>query len=95
MVAFMAVNTVWLNIDGKDVAQALQEARKNLDSIEGEAILDFSSLRRIDSNELRAMEEFARAADQKAVKVVIRGVNVDVYKVLKLVRLTRWFSFLN
>ena len=52
-------------------------------------------MRRIDSSALRALEEFARIADEKAVKVVLRGVNVDVYKVLKLVKLTRRFSFVN
>jgi len=52
-------------------------------------------VRRIDATALRALEEFARVADEKAVKVVLRGVSVDVYKVLKLVKLTRRFSFLN
>ena len=33
------------------------------------------------------METFAGVADEKAVKVVLRGVNVDIYKVLKLVKL--------
>ena len=33
-------------------------------------------------------------ADEKGVKVVLRGVNVDVYKVLKLVKLASRFSFL-
>jgi anti-anti-sigma regulatory factor len=41
------------------------------------------------------MEEFARIVDEKGVKVVLRGVNVDVYKVLKLVKLTQRFSFVN
>jgi hypothetical protein len=40
------------------------------------------------------MEKLAGVADDKAVKVVLRGVNVDVYKVLKLVNLTPRFSFL-
>jgi hypothetical protein len=35
----------------------------------------------------------AGAADEKAVKVALRGVHVDVYKVLKLVKLTPRFSF--
>ena len=52
---------------------------------DGEVTLDFSSVRRIDPGALRAMEELARMADEKDVKVVLRGVNVDVYKVLKLV----------
>lgn len=82
-------------IDGKHVISALQEAGEKLNPADGEAVLDFSSVRRVDSNALRAIEEFARIADEKAVKVVLRGVNVDVYKVLKLVRLTRRFSFAN
>ena len=60
---------------------------RNWTALEGEAILDFSSVRRIDPSALQAMEEFVRIADDKAVKVVLRGVNVDVYKVLKLVKL--------
>jgi hypothetical protein len=33
------------------------------------------------------MENLATTADEKAAKVVLRGVNVDVYKVLKLMKL--------
>jgi hypothetical protein len=40
------------------------------------------------------MENLAKSADDKATKVVLRGVNVDIYKVLKLMKLTRRFSFL-
>ena len=86
---------VFLNIDEERIVPALQEAGGNLDCAQGEAVLDFSSVRRIDSSGLRALEEFARIADEKAVKVVLRGVNVDVYKVLKLVKLTQRFSFVN
>ena len=67
---------------------------RTLDSAEGDVVLDFSSVRRIDPSALRAMEELAGIADDKAVKVVLRGVNVDIYKVLKLVKLTSRFSFL-
>ena len=55
---------------------------------------DPNAVRRIDPGALRAMEKLAGVADDKAVKVVLRGVNVDVYKVLKLVKLTSRFSFL-
>jgi anti-anti-sigma regulatory factor len=89
----MAMIAVFLNIDDEHVVPALQEAGGNLDCTQGEAVLDFSSVRRIDSSVLRALEEFARIADEKAVKVVLRGVNVDVYKVLKLVKMTRRFTF--
>lgn len=91
----MAMNAVFLNIDEERVVPDLQEAGGNLDCTQGEAVLDFSSVRRIDSTALQAMEEFARIADEKAVKVVLRGVSVDVYKVLKLVKLAHRFSFVN
>jgi len=91
----MAVIALFLNLDQERIVPVLQEAGGNLDCSQGEAVLDFSSVHRIDSSGLRALEDFARIADEKAVKVVLRGVNVDVYKVLKLVRLTQRFSFLN
>jgi anti-anti-sigma regulatory factor len=91
----MAMNAVLLNIDDERVVSALQEAGEKLDSAQGETVLDFSSVRRIDSSGLRALEEFARVADKKAVKVALRGINIDVYKVLKLMKLTRRFSFVN
>jgi ABC-type transporter Mla MlaB component len=79
----MAMIAVFLNIDAERIVPALREAGGNLDSAQGETVLDLSSVRRIDSGGLRALEEFARVAD------------VDVYKVLKLVRLTQRFSFMN
>lgn len=84
----------WLKIDGERVAQSLQEAQAKLDSVQGELVLDFSTVRRVDPSALRAQEQFAGAADEKSVKVALRGVNVDVYKVLKLAKLTSRFSFL-
>lgn len=86
---------VFLKVDETRVVPALREAGEKLDGTEGEVALDFSSVHRIDSSALRAMEELARTADGKNVKVALRGVSVDVYKVLKLVKLTRWFSFVN
>ncbi|MGC2477962.1 MAG: STAS domain-containing protein [Candidatus Sulfotelmatobacter sp.] len=91
----MAMIAVFLNIDEDRVVLALREAGGSLDSTQGEAVLDFSSVRRIDSGALQALEEFARIAEEKAVKVALRGVNVDAYKVLKLVKLTQRFSFMN
>jgi anti-anti-sigma regulatory factor len=91
----MAMIAAWLKIDEERVVQDLQEAAEKLDSTEDEVVLDFSSVRRIDPSVLRAMEEFAGKADNKGVKVVLRAVNVDVYRVLTLVRLTSRFSFVN
>ena len=89
----MAMIPVWLNIDEKRVVPALHEAGEKLDSTDGEAVLDFSSVCRIDPSALRAMEEFVALADGKGVKVVLCGVNVGVYKVLKLTKLASRFSF--
>ena len=49
---------------------------------------------RIDADAVRAMEELAALADSKKVEVVLRAVNVDIYRVLKLLRLTQRFCFL-
>jgi anti-anti-sigma regulatory factor len=82
-----------LEMDGEHVAEALQAAGEKLDGSGGEMVLDFSSVRRVDPSALKAMEELAGSADDKAVKVVLRGVNVNVYKVLKLAKLAPRFSF--
>jgi len=89
----MATIAAWVKIDEARAVEELQEAGEKLDGAEGEVMLDFSSLRRIDPGVLEAMEAFANKADEKAVRVVLRGVSVDVYKVLKLVRLSSRFSF--
>ena len=47
------------------------------------------------SSGLRAVEDFADVAEEKSVKATVRGVNVDVYKVLKLARLSSRFSVVN
>jgi anti-anti-sigma regulatory factor len=87
------MNAEWLEINGEHVAQGLQAARETLDSPQGDLVLDFSAVRQIDPSALSAMDKLAGLADEKAVKVVLRGVNVDIYKVLKLAKLTSRFSF--
>jgi len=91
----MAMMAVWLKIDEGRVVQALQEAGEKLDSAEEGVALDFSSVRRVDASVLREMAAFAGIADRKGVRVELRGVNVNVYKVLKLVKLASRFSFVN
>jgi anti-anti-sigma regulatory factor len=92
MAVFMEIISVRFNIDEKRVVPALQEAGEKLDSAKGEAVLDFSAVCRIDSRALRAMEEFVGVANDKGVKVVLCGVSVGVYKVLKLAKLAPRFS---
>jgi anti-anti-sigma regulatory factor len=64
-----------------------------MDSANSRLVLDFSSVSRIDPSALRALEELAGIADEKAVTLELRGVSVDVYKVLKLAKLAPRFRF--
>ena len=84
---------VWLEIDAERAVDVLQETHEKLNGDAGDVFLDFSSVRRIDPSALKAMETLASRADEKAVKILLRGVNVDIYKVLKLVKLAPRFSF--
>jgi anti-anti-sigma regulatory factor len=84
-----------LNIDEQCLVVTLDRASKQLDGSQDEIVLDFSSVRRIDAASLRRLEEFAAAAKARNVKVVLRGVNVNLYKTLKLMKLTRELSFVN
>jgi anti-anti-sigma regulatory factor len=90
----MATNSVWLKIDGQGVGAVLQEALRTLNGDGREVVLDFSSLRRIDSTDLKALESFVTTINGKASEVVLDGVNIDVYKVLKLTKLATRFSYL-
>ena len=85
---------VLLKIDEEHIAEALQEVCEKLDSAQGEIVLDFSSVHRVAPPALRAMEDLAGRADGKGVKIALRGVNIDIYKVLKLAKLASRFSLL-
>ena len=86
---------MWIKIDEKISPTVLREAEEKLLAGDSEVTLDFSSVSRVDAPTLRELAELARVADAKAGRVNLRGVNVDVYKVLKLVKLTQKFSFAN
>ena len=90
----MPTIAAWMKIDKEHVGQALQQTCEKLDSTDGEVVLDFSVVTRVDATAIKAFEDLAAAADDKAVKVVLRGVNIDIYKVLKLLKLSPRFSFL-
>jgi anti-anti-sigma regulatory factor len=82
MVVRMTTNTLWI-----------QEAVEKVNGAESEVILDFSEVLRIDGNAVSAMEELAGLADERSVKVVLKAVNPDIYRVLKQLRLAQRFSF--
>jgi anti-anti-sigma regulatory factor len=76
----------------RNIVTTLRDAAKNLNA---ETSLDFSSVARLDTAGLRALEDLADAAEAKSVKPTLRGINVAAYKVLKLTKLTRRFSFVD
>jgi len=82
-------------VDKENVPSILQGIEKSLDRSQGEVVIDFSSVARLDGAALRSLAEFANNAEAASVKVILRGVNVDVYKVLVLMKLTSRFSFVN
>jgi anti-anti-sigma regulatory factor len=84
---------VRMTIDSKHVVESLQEAAEQVAGAEGEVSLDFSSVLRIDADAAGALERLVDLADQRSATVVLRGVNMEIYKVLTLLDLTRRFSF--
>jgi anti-anti-sigma regulatory factor len=78
----MTTNAAWI-----------QQAVEKVNRGESEVMVDFSTVRRIDGNAAGALGELAALADGKPVKVVLRAVNSDIYRVLKLLNLTKRFTF--
>ena len=89
----MSKNAVWVKVEEERVIHALQLAKEQLSNGGGEVVLDFSAVRRLDPSAVNALEELTQTVNG-SVKLVLGGVNVDVYKVLKLVKLAPHFSFL-
>jgi len=81
------------NIEPKHAAKSIRAAREKLNGGQVAAVLDFVSVQRIDPAALNEMEELANLADQRADKVSLLHVNVEIYKVLKLAKLSARFNF--
>ena len=89
----MAITAECIEIETRRAVPALEEALQKLDTADREMVLDLSSLQRMDAGGLRALEALAAAAEKKSIKLGLRGVSVEVYKVLKLMKLAPRFSF--
>ena len=85
----------WQKIDGENVAENLRAIGEKLRAGDGELVLDFAVVRGLNPAVLAALEQLAEAAEQKKIRLVLRAVNIDVYKVLKLARLAARLAFLN
>ncbi len=94
----MARDSVCSDIDHQAealVLAALESFERVQDELAPEVVLDFSTVRRIDPAALLAIEQLAAKAEERSVKIVLRGVNVEVYKVLKVTAISAKLSFLN
>jgi len=87
-----AKTPTYLELKSDNVGRALDEAREKLEPGD-ELRVEFSRVTRIDPCVVRGLEALAQSAEEKAAKVTLRGVNVEVYKALKLARLASRFSF--
>jgi anti-anti-sigma regulatory factor len=74
-------------------AAFIQDAVEKVNRGEQQVTVDFSDVARIDANAVRALEELADLTDEKSVRVMLRAVNVDIYRVLKQLKLAERFSF--
>ena len=90
----MATIAVFLNMDEQRVVSALQEAGENLDATQGEAVLNFSSVLRIDSACWKRWKSCHHRRREDGQGCVARRQHKHLQSA-KLVKLTRRFSFLN
>ena len=84
----MPITAVLLKVDPERVADSLLELQAQIAAGNVESVLDFSSVSRIDAKAVQSLEALAGLADAKAARIELRGVNVEIYKVLKLVNVT-------
>ena len=73
--------------------EAVQNAIERLDTAGPEMVLDLSSVDRVEPGALHELAGLAGQAHDKSVKIVLGGVNIDVYKVLKLMKIEHRFLF--
>lgn len=85
----------WQKIDGDHVAESLQAIGNNLGASDGELVLDFAGVRVLTPAALAVLAQLADAAERKKTRLVLRAVNIDAYKVLKLAKLAPRLAFLH
>jgi|HubBroStandDraft_6_1064221.scaffolds.fasta_scaffold10146_1 anti-anti-sigma regulatory factor len=82
-------------IDEEHLAAQVNDIREKLPNEGPEVLLDFFLAQTLDPEGIRALEELAAAAEAASTRIVLRGVNVEMYKVLKLAGLSDGFSFID
>jgi anti-anti-sigma regulatory factor len=82
-------------IDAQHAVESLRAAQKKLDAVNVETVLDFTSVLQIDPSVLRELEALAILTDESNDRICLLRVNVEIYKVLKLAKLSARFNFRN
>jgi anti-anti-sigma regulatory factor len=91
----MSVTSENLVINNEGAAETLKQICGKLPANGGEVLLDFFFVQALPPAAIQALEELAGTAELMKVKVILRGVNVELYKVLKLSQLCDKFGFID
>ena len=73
----------------------LHAAEDKLSGEVSEVLVDMSAVRRVNASAVGALQAFLELAEVRGIRVGLRGVHVEVYKVLKLVKLASRLTFVN
>ena len=88
----MERNMSWPDIEER-AEPLIRAALERVEAAQQDVVLDLSAVRRLDPDALRQMQELAARTRARSVNVVLQGVGIEVYKVLKLIALTGQFTF--
>ncbi len=91
----MTITASAIVVNGERVAETMNELCGNLTANSGELLLDFFFVQTLDPAAIKGLEDLSGIAEVMKVKIILRGVNVEVYKVLKLSDLTDKLLFIN
>lgn len=86
---------ITINICEQNVAEGLRAIEQERTNTSGDIILDFSCVQRLDANALLALQKLAAAPDAESPKLVLAGLKPGIYKVLKSLKLSSKFSYLD
>ena len=89
----MPVSSILLEMDKTQLGTVLERAIGMLGGSDSELTLDFTSVDRVGPDDLKLLEKVGTVAAGKSARVVLRGINVRIYKALKIANLTERFGF--
>ena len=85
----------WITIDAETAAASLRRIAEVGPNKDAQLRLDLSQVKRIDEPTLTALGALAFDAESLHSQIVLRGVNADIYKVMKLMNVAQRFQFVS